>query len=349
MIGVRADMYGRLGAHPELARAVAANQILLGAMTDDELERAVVEPAHLAGLRLEPGLVELAVREVAGEPGALPLLSHALRATWERRDGRTLTVERLPGERRGRGRAWPGRPTTCSTRLPPSADQLVRNMFVRLTELGDDSAATRRRVRTDELVPEGVSPEVVEALLERLADARLLTLGEGTAEVAHEVLIREWPTLRRWLEEDRDGIRLHRQLGDAARMWEAGGREPSDLYRGPRLVAATDWVRAHRPELNAAERSFIDASVAEADRERRSQLRANRRLRGLLAGAVALLLVAVLAGVVALIQRHGAQAQALTSDAERVGAQALTEQDVDRSLLLGVAVGQAPGPARDAV
>ncbi len=93
MIGLRADMYGRLGAHPELARAVSANQLLLGAMTDDELERAVVEPAHLAGLRLEPGLAELAVREVAGEPGALPLLSHALRATWERRDGRTLTVE----------------------------------------------------------------------------------------------------------------------------------------------------------------------------------------------------------------------------------------------------------------
>ena len=90
---MRADMYGRLGAHPELARAVSANQLLLGAMTGDELERAVVEPAHLAGLRLEPGLVELAVREVAGEPGALPLLSHALRATWERRDGRTLTVE----------------------------------------------------------------------------------------------------------------------------------------------------------------------------------------------------------------------------------------------------------------
>ena len=164
-----------------------------------------------------------------------------------------------------------------------------------------------------------------------------MTLGEGSAEVAHEVLIREWPTLRGWLEEDREGLRLHRQLGDAARMWDAGGREPSDLYRGTRLVAATDWARAHRPELNAIERSFIDASAQEADRERRTQLRANRRLRALLAGAVALLVVAVLAGVVALIQRHNAQAQALTSDAERVGAQALTEQNVDRSMLLGVA------------
>ena len=336
IIGVRADMYGRLASHPELARAVAASQILLGAMSDEDLERAVVAPAHLAGLRLEPGLVEIAVRDVAGEPGALPLLSHALRATWERRDGRTLTVN---GYRESGGVAAAVARTADDllVALPPERRQLMRNTFVRLTEFGDDSVATRRRVRTDELVPDGVSSEVVDTLLKRLADARLLTLGEGTAEVAHEVLIREWPTLRRWLEEDRDGIRLHRQLGDAARMWEAGGREPSDLYRGPRLVAATDWVRAHRPELNATERSFVDASVAEVDRERRSQLGANRRLRGLLAGAVALLLVAMLAGGVALIQRHNARAQALTSDAERIGAQALTEQVVDRSLLLSVA------------
>jgi hypothetical protein len=139
-------------------------------------------------------------------------------------------------------------------------------------------------VRTDELVPEGVAGEDVEALLERLADARLLTLGEGSAEVAHEILIREWPTLRRWLQEDREGLRLHRRLGDAARIWDAGGRQPSDLYRGTRVVAATDWARVHRPELNAIERSFVDASVQEADHERRTHLRANRRLPALLAG-----------------------------------------------------------------
>jgi WD40 repeat protein len=155
--------------------------------------------------------------------------------------------------------------------------------------------------------------------------------------VAHEVLLREWPTLGGWLEEDREGVRLHRQLGDAARVWEAGGRESSDLYRGPRLTAAADWAQGHQDVLNATERGFIDASLDAADRERRTQLRANRRLRGLLAGALALLLVAILAGVIALVQRGDAQAQALTADAERVGAQAQTEQNVDRQLLLGVA------------
>ena len=103
----------------------------------------------------------------------------------------------------------------------------MRNLFLRLTELGEGIEDTRRRVAVEELVPEGASPEEVQALLDRLADARLVTLGEGTAEVAHEVLIREWPTLRAWLEEDRAGIRLHRELGDAARLWEAGAGRPA--------------------------------------------------------------------------------------------------------------------------
>jgi class 3 adenylate cyclase/WD40 repeat protein len=335
-IGLRADMYGQLAAHPELARAVAGNQLLLGAMSEPELERAVREPARLAGLRIEPGLVELAVHEVAGEPGALPLLSHALRATWGRRDGRTLTVERYR-DSGGVSAAIAQTADHVVGSLPAEQRQLARSVFVRLTELGEGMAETRRRVPIDELVPAGVAREAVQGLLERLADTRLVTLGEGTAEVAHEVLIREWPALRGWLDEDREGLRLHRRLGDAARLWEAGGREPSDLYRGSRLSAAAEWAATHRDQLNAAERAFIDAGTTAADRERRSQLRANRRLRGLLAGAGLLLVVAAIAGVLALIQRDRARAQALTSDAERIGAQALTEQHVDRHLLLAVA------------
>jgi WD40 repeat protein len=335
-IGVRADLYGKLATHPELAQAVADNQILLGAMSDDELERAVREPARLTGLRLQPGLVELALRDVAGEPGALPLLSHALRATWERRDGRTLTVD---GYRHSGGVSAAIARTADSVvaSLPADQRQMTRNIFLRLTELGEGVADTRRSATIEELVPEGASRPVVEAVLDRLAEARLVTLGEGTAEVAHEVLIRQWPTLRAWLDEDREGVRLHRRLGDAARLWETGGREPTDLYRGTRLGATAEWARAHRADLNANERAFIDASSAEADRERRADRRTNRRLRGLLAGAAILLVVALLAVSASLVQRNRAQGQALTSDAERVGTAALTEQNVDRSLLDAVA------------
>jgi WD40 repeat protein/class 3 adenylate cyclase/tRNA A-37 threonylcarbamoyl transferase component Bud32 len=335
-IGVRADLYGQLSAHAELARAVAENQILLGAMTDAELERAVTEPARLAGLKLEPGLVELVLRDVAGEPGALPLLSHALRATWERREGRTLTVDAYR-ESGGVASAVARTADSVVDALPDEQRPLVRNLFLRLTELGEGIEDTRRRVPIGDLVAEGATPDTVHALLGQLAQARLLTLGEDTAEVAHEVLIREWPALRRWLDEDREGLRLHRRLGDAARLWEAGGREASDLYRGARLTAALDWAQQHRSDLNVTESAFLEESGQAGEREAERQRRANRRLRALLAGAGILLVLAVIAGVVAFVQRGHAREEALKSDAERVGALAKAETTLDRRLLLAVA------------
>jgi len=335
-IAVRADFYGELSTDPELANAVASNQILLGAMSEDELRRAVTEPARLAGLRLEPGLVDVVLGEVAGQPGALPLLSHALRATWERRDGRTLTVDAY---RAGGGvtSAVAQSADALVEAVPAGERHLLRNMFLRLTELGDGVEDTRRRVPIDELVPQDGPGDAVRDLLGRFADARLLTLGEGTVEVAHEVLIREWPTLRGWLEEDREGLRLHRRLGDAARTWEAAGRDPTDLYRGTRLGAALEWAQGHHDALNAAERAFLDASVAESERERRVQIRANRRLRALLAGAGVLLAAAVVAGLLAFRESDNARDSARTADAQRLGAQALIDDRLDRSLLLAQA------------
>ena len=221
--------------------------------------------------------------------------------------------------------------------MPADRRSLVRNLFLRLTETGEGAEDTRRRVAVEELVPEGASPEEVHELLDRLAEARLVTLGQGTAEVAHEVLIREWPTLRAWLEEDRAGIRLQRRLGDAARLWEAGTREAADLYRGTRLAAALEWAQSHPDELNAGERAFLDASVAESERERRSQIRANRRLRVLLGGVGLLLVAAVIAGVLALRAGERARDTARTADAQRLGAQALVDDRLERSLLLAQA------------
>jgi WD40 repeat protein len=266
----------------------------------------------------------------------LSATAHALRVTWEQRDGRTLTVE---GYRASGGVASAIAQTADSVVEAVSLDRrgLMRNVFLRLTELGEGVEDTRRRVAVEELVPEGASPEEVQALLDRLADARLVTLGEGTAEVAHEVLIREWPTLRAWLEEDRAGIRLHRQLGDAARLWAGGGREAGDLYRGTRLAAAVEWAQAHPEALNATERAFLDASVAESERERRTQLRANRRLRMLLGGVGLLLAAAVIAGVLALRESDRSRDSARTADAQRLGAQALIDDRLDRSLLLAQA------------
>ncbi len=331
VIAVRADMYGQLSGHAELARAVAGNQVLLGAMSGSELERAVIEPARLAGLRLETGLVELILRDVAGEPGALPLLSHALRVTWEHRDGRTMTIEAYR-ESGGVASAIAQTADAVVESVPADQHGLMRNLFLRLTELGDGIEDSRRRVRIDELVPEDSTREKVEALLDRLAETRLITLGEGTAEVAHEVLIREWPTLRHWLEEDREGIRLHRSIGNAAQLWDAGDRDAGDLYRGTRLAAATEWAERHPDSLNAGERDFLDASVASSRGEAERQTRVNRRLKVLLAGVLAMLVLAVVAGLFAVSQRSTARDAARKEAAQRLGAEALTVDRLDEAL-----------------
>jgi class 3 adenylate cyclase/WD40 repeat protein/energy-coupling factor transporter ATP-binding protein EcfA2 len=347
VIGVRADFYGEMSADAELAASVADNQVLLGPMRDDDLRRAIAEPARVAGLRLEPGLIDLVLRDVAGEPGALPLMSHALRETWERRDGRTLTVEAYHGSG-GVSSAVAQTADAVADGTPESDRPLLRNVFLRLTEIGDDVEDTRRRVRIEELVPQGTSGDVVRILLERLAEARLVTLDEGTAEVAHEVLIRRWPTLRRWLEEDREGIRLHRRLSDAARLWVAAGRESADLYRGTRLDAAVEWARANGALLNGTERDFLNASVDESARVQRSQLKANRLLRRALIGGAGLLLAALALLVFALVSRHDAVRTGASARSQAIAAEAESQlaRDPQRALLLArVALKIAPTPA----
>ena len=337
VIGVRADFYGEISADAELARAVANNQVLLGPMGDEDLRRAIAEPARKAGLRLEPGLIDLVLRDVTGEPGALPLMSHALRETWERRDGRTLTVAAYQASG-GVSEAIARTADAVVKRTPKRDRPVLRNIFLRLTELGDDVEDTRRRVRIEELIEAGGAPDSVRSLLERLNQARLVTLDNGTAEVAHEVLIRRWPTLRRWLEEDREGIRLHRRLTHAARLWDASRREPADLYRGTRLDAAAEWAgKANNSALlTQTERDFLSASVEESASTQRRQLQANRRLRRALLGGAALLLTAVGLLVIALTSRRDAIDANAAARSEAIATEADSQvgRDPQRALLL---------------
>ena len=173
--------------------------------------------------------------------------------------------------------------------------------------------------------------DVLAALVER----RLLVVDDGTVELVHEALLQQWPRLVAWLEEDAQGRRLHRHLTLAASEWETAGRESSELYRGPRLAATLEWADADDSgTLNRVEGEFLDESRAAATREVARQRRANRRLRGLLAAALALLLAAIAGGAVALTERGTAQDRETAAIAQRLGAQALAEPRLDRSLLL---------------
>jgi DNA-binding SARP family transcriptional activator/WD40 repeat protein len=341
VIAVRADFYGRCGEHRELGRMLGANHVLVGPMRRDELRRAIERSARAGGLRVEPELVDRLLADVEAEPGALPLLSTALLELWEHRDGRRLTLaayERTGGVRGAVARLAEG---TYGT-LREGERDVARAILLRLAGEQAEGGAVRRPVALSEL---DAGREDVRHVLGALADGRLVTLSQDRVEVAHEALLREWPRLRDWIAEDVEGRRLHHHLAVAAREWEAGGRDPAELYRGARLAAALDWNAQHRDELNAAERAFLHESRAEADREARRARVANRRLRALLAGVAAMLVLALVAGTLFFEQRGTARDEARSAEAQRLGAQALVEEELDLSLLLarqGTAIESSP-------
>ncbi len=342
VVALRADFYGRFAAYPELAELLGGNHVLVAPMQTSELRRAVELPAGRVGLRVEPELPDSLVDDVEGEPGALPLLSTALLELWQKRQDNTLTLAAYR-ESAGVHGAVARLAEGTYARIPDERKPLVRAVMLRLVGEGEGDSPVRRRAPLAELDLE--RNEDVAGVLATLADSRLVTVGEGSVEVAHEALLREWPRLREWIEEDTEGRRLRRHITQAATEWDAAARDQGELYRGARLVAALDWSTEHTFELNELEREFVTESREVAERETKRVRGTNRRLRGLLAGVVVLLAAAVAGGSFALFQRHEAREAATAQLAQRLGAQALVEEDLDLSVLLArqaVAIDDSP-------
>jgi WD40 repeat protein/class 3 adenylate cyclase len=343
ILAIRADYYGHCAPYPDLAEALAANHVLIGPLTREELKRAIELPARRAGLRVESALADALVEEVSDEPGGLPLLSTALVELWQTREGGWIRIE--AHETTGGVRGAVSRlAETSYEQLSPAEQEAARRVFLRLVASGEGETVTRRRVELDEFDP-ARDPDAA-AVLTRLTQDRLLTKTEDTVEVAHEALLREWPRLRAWLQEDVQGHQLRQHLTHAAQQWEETGREASEVYRGARLSAALDWAATRGPDLNEQERDFLSESRQASDREAERQRRTNRRLRGLLVGTAVFLVVALVAGGLALVQRGRAQDEAVRAEnqariatARELAAAAVANLDVDpeRSILLALA------------
>jgi WD40 repeat protein len=291
---------------------------------------------------VEPELADALVDDVEGEPGALPLLSTALLELWQKRQDKTLSLAAYR-ESGGVQGAVARLAEGTYARIPDERKPLVRAMMLRLVGEDEGDAPVRRRVPLAELDQER-NKDVAE-VLETLADSRLVTVGEGSVEVAHEALLREWPRLREWIEEDAEGRRLRRHITQAAAEWDAAARDQGELYRGARLAAALDWTADHALDLNEREREFVIESREVAERETKRTRRTNRRLRALLAGVAVLLVAAVAGGIFAVIQRGEARDAETARLAQRLSARALVEDDLDLSLLLArqaVAIDDSP-------
>jgi DNA-binding SARP family transcriptional activator/WD40 repeat protein/tRNA A-37 threonylcarbamoyl transferase component Bud32 len=342
LITLRADYYDRPLRHGGFAELLTDATVVVPPLAPDELERAITAPAAQVSVRFEPGLVAELISDVGGQPAALPLLQYALTELFEQRSGVTLLRDRYRAMGHLAG-AIAARAEHIYTGVDEEHQQAARRIMMRLVAIDDGADDARRRVHRSELGDDTATTDMIAAF----GAARLLAFDRDaadralTVEVAHEALLREWPRLRRWLSEDRAGLRIHRQLTAASRAWIDAGRDDGDLLRGLRLAATEGWAERNAEDLNVTERELLDTSVArraveaaeEAARKATLQ-RQNRKLRKLAMVAVTIALLAAIAGAVAVQQRARAADRAFDTETARLASSAAQLVSTNRRVAL---------------
>ncbi len=369
VITLRVDFIGRCGelvlddSGLRLDRVAydEAHRVFVAQMGPGELRATIEEPVVKAGLELQAGLADRIVQDVGAEPGALPLLEDALDVLWQKRCGRTLTqsaYEALGGV----VGALQNRADAILKQLSQNDWALAQRLLISLVAVADDTALdSRLRISVAELRQSvaAVDASGFERVLKALVDARLLVLDDDkkspTVEVTHEALIRKWPTLRAWLDEDRAGLVVQRRVRQAAKLWDQQRRDDSLLFRGAQLAQAAEWRKTWESRLGAMERNFLEASEAlriamyRQEEEQRRQERRRARQTRIAAVVLAVLFVGVVgAGVLA---RHKSIQAARNEAAAKQNAQkaAQNAKDAHAGLLLAVAQTHKDDPTFAAV
>ncbi|RMI31793.1 hypothetical protein EBN03_16530 [Nocardia stercoris] len=295
VVAMRADFYAHCLDHPVLRSALEQRSFLLGPMRMDELAQAISGPAKAAGLELEPGLEELVVTELCGagnhadrpsyDPGALPLLSHVMAATWQHREGRRLTVA---GYRKAGGVVGSVAETAENAwnELTPAQQRAAQDILLGLVTVGRDDRDTRRTAGRADLLDRAADPEDATAALEILSRTRLITLDAESVTLTHEIVLTAWPRLRGWIDQDRVGYLIRQRLESDAADWDSQQRDPSLLYRGTRLQQASE--HAGSTAVAALAREFLTAATTAHSRTRKRSSRTKAVLAVL---GVALLLL----------------------------------------------------------
>ena len=306
---LRADYYDRPLEHPAFAPILKETAVDVTPLAPDELERAIVEPARRAGVEFESGLVPRIAAETVRQPSPLPMLQYMLGELFDRRSGNRMTASDYEALG-GLSGALAARAEAVFASGTASQKAAARRSFGRMTD--PSTTDLRRRVKVSDL---GDDPDVRWVLAE-FGEARLLSFDrdpasrEPTVDVAHEALLREWPRLVGWLAEDRELLLSADATAMAADAWVEAGRQPADLYRGARLERANELASSAPDRLRSIDLEFIHASNAAAEEARHLEESRVTRLRRLVAGVAAALVIAVIAGGIALVQQNRANDEA---------------------------------------
>ena len=277
LVTMRSDYLGSLQRAPAL-RGLGFKSLSVGPMSTEGMRQVIERPAKLGQLELEDGLADLLLHDT-GTPDALPLMAFTLRAMWDRfRDDRLLEIREYREFGGLQGGIAQVADETLEAAVAAGSENELRDAFLSLARPAAEGVGwSRQPVQWDGLA-EGVQP-----MLQRFVDQRLLVKrADGTVVVAHEALFRSWKKLRRWLDENAEGLHLRREIqADAARWAEAPEAEQEPyLWRGGRLAHAVELRRAGILPLEELDRSFLEASDhAEHARAEAEEARRNKELR----------------------------------------------------------------------
>ncbi|MGL4307134.1 MAG: WD40 repeat domain-containing protein [Mycobacteriaceae bacterium] len=337
VVATRSDFYEQCLRYSELAEALEHHQMVLGPMTREELSAAVSGPSRAVGVALEPGLVDIMIRDLGADvslsaggvdtrynAGALPLLAHALLATWDAREGNQLTVLGYTRSGGVRG-AIAGTAEAAWDTLTDIQKQAARKILVQLVKVSEDGRDTRRRVARESLLAASGDRQAAAVVLNSLTQARLIISDSGGAELIHEAVIDGWPRLAGWLMEDRSGTLLRQRLDRDAEDWAQHQRNGALLYRGVRLDAALAWAADNDEQLTTLSREFLDTG-------KRQGFRSKIFTRSSLVALVLFMVASIIAAGIAVRQRDSANNERNDAVFAEVTAQAARTQSSDPSL-----------------
>jgi serine/threonine protein kinase len=332
VLSIRSDFLDRVTEDERFMAELNQGLFFLTSPNRDGLRDALVQPAEMAGYRFEtPEMVENMLQHLESTQGALPLLQFSASRLWEKRDEeRKLLTEERYQAMGGIAGALATHADNTLGELPVQTRPLARAIFLRLVT----PERTRAIVSMDELRELSKDSHEIQLLIDILVQARLLVVQTGggssgaMVELVHESLVHTWPTLKRWLDEGQEDSVFMEQLRNAARQWNANGRDDGLLWRGEVVEEAQRFQRRYRGELPEVQHAFLDAVFSQATR-------ATRRKRALAVGSTAFLIMLVAASAVALVVIRNAQreaerqaevAQKLEAEARTAEAQARTAE-----------------------
>jgi hypothetical protein len=335
VITLRADFYHHCAEYESLRVILEKHQAYIGAMSSEELRQAITLPAKKNGWDFQSGLVDLILSDVGSEPGALPLLSHALLETWKRRQKHTLTLHGYH-ESGGVKKSIAQTAENVYFHLTPVEQTIARGIFLRLTRLDerDERHDTRGRVLISDLMTSGLDADSVSILLDKLASVRLIvkTVSENKTEieVAHEALIHHWERLRNWSDDNRRFLIWRQKINDRYLDWQ---KNEGELLQGSYLLEAENWLLEQGDLLSTGEKKYIEESIAY--QTRRQKLLSNMNRGVLIPFALLAILVGIIGSYVVTLQTSTTMRERLANqllESGRVVSDSFVQQEITHTM-----------------